>query len=273
MFANLHHGLVTVAMHHIVRNDTAHRTDHIMQVAQNCLDIAKRYDLDTTTMLLAALLHDIYSGRDRVNHHLLAAEWVRTNLHKYGYSEEVVANVAIMCEEHRDSGDGVYSNRLSEAFAAADRGPMEIVSSVERGFGRTIGNITDEELDAAWPKTIKMLRAKFGEGGYSCFNAIHLEVYRLQTTSFVQMLKRMDDDALLLHVKNSRKYLRFTWPHRDEVAHNDFYVIHPERLTVFYDPNTESFMYLTGKLQPAHEVSVVHGMLQVNPAFYQGESK
>ncbi|MDG4879707.1 hypothetical protein P9273_32125, partial [Mesorhizobium sp. WSM4935] len=87
----------------------------------------------------------------------------------------------------------------------------------------------DEELDAAWPKTIKMLRAKFGEGGYSCFNAIHLEVYRLQTTTFVHMLKQMDDDALLKHVKNARKYLRFTWPQLDEIAYNDMYVINGDQ--------------------------------------------
>lgn len=272
MFANLHHGLVTVAMHHIVRNDQAHRTDHIMQVAQNCLDIAKRYDLDTTTMLLAALLHDIYSGRDRVNHHLLAAEWVRTNLHKYGYSEEVVANVAIMCEEHRDSGDGVYTNRLSEAFAAADRGPMDIVSSVERGFGRTISNITDEELDAVWPKTIKMLRDKFGEGGYACPNAIHAEVYRCKVLTFVQMLKQMNDADILKHVKNARKYMRFTWPHHDEVAYGRMYVIDLHNVR-YFDGDAETFDDLLGNKTPAYLVPKVTGMLQITSTHYQGESK
>lgn len=269
MFDKLHHGLVVVAMHHIVRNDTAHRTDHIMQVAKNCVNIAKRHDLDVTTMLLAALLHDIYSGRDRVNHHLLAAEWVRNNLGKYGYSDEVVANVAIMCEEHRDSGDGVYSNKLSEAFAAADRGPMDIVSSVERGFGRTIANISDAELDAVWPKTIKMLRDKFGEGGYACVNNLHKEYYRFQALTFTNMLKQMDDDSILRHVKNSRKYLRHSWPYHDEQPYQELYVIDENTLRR-YCSDTETFDSEYHRT-PAHAVHKLVGMLQINDSYFKGE--
>lgn len=271
MFAELHHGLVTVAMHHIARNDPAHRTDHIMEVAKNCKLIAKAYDLDQTTMLLAALLHDIYSGRDRVNHHLLSAEWVRTNLGKYGYSEEVVANVATMCEEHRDSGDGTYSNRLSEAFAAADRGTITLLDSVARSFGKRISNIEDDELHAGWPHIIKMLRGKFGEGGYACHNALHEEYYKVSNANFRTHLKRATDDELLRYVKTARNHMSFKWPYHDEHAHNDMYVIGENKDIRYYDPIGEAFKDLFGTLTPAHEVTVVHGMLQVNPVYYQGE--
>lgn len=176
-----HPGLAAYVCHHIDNNDSRHRRDHIIHVAVEAQKIAKRYNLCPKRMELASLLHDLFSGRNRAEHHLQSAAWVRANLSAFGYSSAVVADVARMCQEHRASTSGKYSNPLCEAFSAADRGPLNIYASINRSLGVYKDSVSKDEYITRLTETITLLRSKFcGTEGYARDNAIHSEMYDVE---------------------------------------------------------------------------------------------
>lgn len=189
MFNDLHHGLVVRCKHWIDNNDVAHRMPHVKAVAKEAKRIAEYYKLDPTRMALAALLHDIYSGRDRKEHHNLAATWARQNLGQYGYDAEMVECVAQMCAEHRASLRGEYSNDYCEAFSAADRGPLSLVGSAERVFGEHLKRISKDDIVARFPEFYTKLMSKFGREGYARPNSKHAEYYKENIEEFIDETK------------------------------------------------------------------------------------
>lgn len=173
-----HPGLAAYVCHYIDNNDSRHRRDHIINVAVEAEKIAKAYSLCPKRMELASLLHDLYSGRSREDHHLKSSVWVRENLGAFGYSSAVVADVARMCQEHRASTSGQYSNPLCEAFSAADRGPLNIYASIDRSLGVYNSKVSADQYIKELTETIHMLRGKFcGTEGYARDNKIHSEMY------------------------------------------------------------------------------------------------
>ena len=215
MFKDINQDLVMHCMERIVVNDPHHREDHILDVTLNAVMLAKKYGLhNLIPFKLAALIHDMYSGTNREIHHTLACEWAKVNLANYGY--EVYADlVAGMCYAHRDSGTGTYRNLHEEIFAAADRGPLTLRSSVSRSVNHlTLDN--EEDLKREFERTVAMLRRKFGaNGGYSCYNRVHDEMYGRQVAAFQKELEhitfeqfkwivdhRLDHTARLMSLEN-----------------------------------------------------------------------
>lgn len=267
MFANIHPGLVTVAMHHIVNNDAPHRTGHIMDVAHNSIYIADLLGLDHEPMLLASLLHDIYSLRGRKTHNRLAAAWVRQNLGNYGYSSGMVDDVATMCAEHRDSGAGIYSSQLSEAFAAADRGPLVLIPSIERSLGGQLDTFTPEVLRTSVPLTLDMLRSKFGHSGYACLNKVHEEIYAESNAVIRDQLELSNSQLVDIVLAALADYTPSPVV-VDIFAYKNKYVINNGAIAL-YVPSLELFIDSNGAVICAHEVTSVQGALQLNGMYYQ----
>lgn len=190
MYKDINHDLVKYCMGHIVVNDPHHREDHILEVTLNAIVIANKYGLNNLLPFkLAALIHDMFSGTNRTTHHILAAEWAKDNLAKYGYElySELVAG---MCYAHRDSGDGVYRNLHEEIFAAADRGPLTLRSSILRSVNHLTPG-AEFDMQREFERTVKMLNKKFGVCGYSCYNRVHDEMYGTQVEAFRRYLKHL----------------------------------------------------------------------------------
>ena len=259
MFNELHHGLVVYCMHWIDNNDLAHRRDHILAVAKEAADIAKHYGLDRTRMLLAALLHDIYSGRDRKEHHNLAAEWVRANLGKYGYDEDTVACIARMCAEHRASLRGEYSDIYCEAFSAADRGPLSLIETVERGLGKGLTEISKKELIEQFPMLYEKLMVKFGRQGYARPNNVHATYYADAINKFVEDTVSMENalEVVLCHQDSAIQYRLGTIGDA-----TDMYLL-PDGGIYEYNSYYGLFCHQDGHNLPSHEVPVIQGRVQI----------
>lgn len=190
MYKDINQELVKYCMERIAVNDPHHREDHILDVTLNAVILASKYRLyNYIPFKLAALIHDMFSGTNRTTHHALAAEWATDNLAKYGY--EVYADlVAGMCYAHRDSGDGVYRNLHEEIFAAADRGPLTLRSSILRSVNHLTPG-AEFDMQREFERTVKMLNKKFGVCGYSCYNRVHDEMYGTQVEAFRRYLKHL----------------------------------------------------------------------------------
>lgn len=201
MFKDINQDLVMHCMRHIAVNDPHHREDHVLDVMLNCAVLANKYGLENLIPFkLASLIHDMFSGTSRKEHHAMAATWARDNLAKHGYGlyAELVAG---MCYAHRDSGDGVYRNLHEEIFAAADRGPLTLRSSILRSVSH-LKRCDEVDMQKEFERAYSMLNKKFGEHGYSCFNRVHDEVYGRQVETFRKDLKHLTFDHFKWVVDN-----------------------------------------------------------------------
>lgn len=259
MFNELHHGLVVHCMHWIDNNDAAHRRDHVLNVANECVKIAEHYKLDRTRLLLAALTHDIFSGRDRKEHHTLAAQWVRDNLGRYGYDAETVACVAQMCAEHRASLRGDYSDIYCEAFSAADRGPLNLTASVVRQLGKPLKAFTEAELASRFAGVYEKLMVKFGRQGYARPNKIHDEFYRGSIRFFKAETETMERALQVVLIKRKSAW-QFELEPDGEIT--DQYLL-PSGAICEYNPHYDKFFHPEGYGFESHEVPVVQGRVQI----------
>lgn len=259
MFNELHHGLVVHCMHWIDNNDSAHRRDHVLHVAAECVNIAERYKLDRTRMLLAALTHDIYSGRDRKEHHALAAEWVRQNLGRYGYDADTVECVARMCAEHRASLRGEYSDIYCEAFSAADRGPLDLAASVARQLGKPLKEVSEAKLAVDFAEIYDKLMVKFGRQGYARPNKVHDEFYRASIINFKHETENMERAYQVVRIKRNSAWSFELLPDGELTDH---YLL-PSGSIYEYNPHYDSFCHPEGHSHPSHEVPVIQGRVQI----------
>lgn len=190
IFSKLNPEMVAICTSMIAENDSAHREDHVIEVAHNVISLFNQLGLDPLSGVLAALIHDIYSGKFRTEHHEMSATWARLNLHRFGYGaySEVVAQ---MCEGHRDSSDGAYINIFQEAFAAADRGPLTLKGSVLRALTKFDESAKHGPTPGLWNAIRTSLIHKFGKDGYACFNKIHSTFYR-SAEGFAEEIERFE---------------------------------------------------------------------------------
>lgn len=259
MFNELHHGLVVHCMHWIDNNDAAHRRDHVLHVAAECVKIADHYNLDRTRMLLAALTHDIYSGRERKEHHTLAADWVRQSLGLYGYDAETVECVARMCAEHRASLRGEYSDIYCEAFSAADRGPLDLAASVARQLGKPLSAFTQAELASRFAEVYEKLMVKFGRQGYARPNKIHDEFYRGSIARFKAETATMEQALEVVLIKSKSNWVFELEPDGDIT---DKYLL-PSGDIFEYNPHYDIFCHPEGHSFPSYDVPVIEGRIQI----------
>ena len=179
LFSVLPQNLVAHIKPIIENNDPAHRWDHIEEVARNGCWMAEQLGLQKEPFLLAALIHDMFSGTMRKEHHALAADWCEAMLSyfledtpKQEWWRSIVRD---MCYHHRASGRGCYPHIYAEAFAAADRGPLNIERSVQRSW--------QHHPDAQ--RVVNHLHEKFNpRGGYAVNNDIHARLYREENAQF-----------------------------------------------------------------------------------------
>ena len=256
MFNDLHHGLVIRCKHWIDNNDVAHQMAHVKAVAKEARGIAEKYGLDPIRMELAALLHDIYSGRDRKDHHNLAAAWTRQNLGQYGYDVETVECVAQMCAEHRASLRGDYSNIYCEAFSAADRGPLSLVGSAERVIGNHLKRISKDEIVAKFPEFYTKLMSKFGREGYARPNSIHAEYYKENIEEFIDETKT---EEYALYVVLCHRESCWDFDVLRTIEETDKYLLPDDRIYT-YQWQTDTFVDDARMIEhPSFDVPVTKG--------------
>ena len=146
--------------------DTAHRTDHALQVIAESLKLAKHYEVDERMVYTIAAYHDIGLCEGRKRHHLVSGRLVREdkNLRKW-FTEEEIEVMAQAVEDHRASLDHAPRSIYGRIVAEADRliEPMTVLlRTVQYGLSH------DPELskEQHYQRYCEHLQEKYAEGGY-----------------------------------------------------------------------------------------------------------
>lgn len=212
LFSGINQALVKICRGMVSLNDLAHGWSHVVAVAEAGVKIAHHYGLDTRPFLYAALCHDIYSSKDRENHHLLAAEWVRENLEAFG-GGVFVEVVARMCEQHRASYTGVYTGLFEEGFAAADRGPVGVeydVAHYWRSFQYTAARHSEDCLKIC-ERVRKHMLEKFGPDGYARYPSIYQAVFGAELEAYQQRIASRDRMSSVVELLGDAGYINYRW--------------------------------------------------------------
>ncbi|MFI3256159.1 MAG: hypothetical protein R3Y52_01790 [Psittacicella sp.] len=118
--------------------DPIHGINHVHDVLNLSFEIlqdessASAYKI----IMIGSLCHDIYAGKDRKNHHLLAYEYVLNNLApKEFLTIKEITIAAQVCLEHRASYKGEFSSIYSEIVSSADRGePKDMLRLLKKSI-------------------------------------------------------------------------------------------------------------------------------------------
>ncbi len=198
VFSGIDKELVAITNYNFAKNDRAHRIEHITDVAVNSVRIAEALNLDKELMVVAALCHDMCCHIDRATHHSLGSDWVSENLGKYHsmegsyYNEEQVKLVAEMVYHHRASSKTVvYPNLHCEAFAAADRGILEIVAMIKRVSITDPAEIIHHLVDKFHPET-----------GYAKLNSVHQKIFAKENEEFGTAIKELTIEKVIAILKS-----------------------------------------------------------------------
>ena len=146
--------------------DTAHRTDHALQVIAESLKLAKHYEVDERMVYTIAAYHDIGLCEGRERHHLVSGRLVREdeNLRKW-FTEEEIEVMAQAVEDHRASNDHAPRSIYGRIVAEADRliEPMTVLlRTVQYGLSH-YPELTKEQH---YQRYCEHLQEKYAEGGY-----------------------------------------------------------------------------------------------------------
>ena len=158
-------------------NSIGHGMDHVKNVMYRALyynEILK-LNLDKKEIILASLLHDMYSECSRKTHHILGHEYVINSTHKVfeGIDRKRVAEAIL---EHRASYTGEYSSLLSELISSADRGEPNLNDIVNRCYISTKEFHPEYNVDEIGNAVKKHLSEKFTRNGYAKYPNIYLKI-------------------------------------------------------------------------------------------------
>jgi len=149
---------------------------HIMGVVRYALWLAKFYKVDSETVELAALLHDI--GRADIkndeNHHLVGGPVAEKLLREKGYPEEQITEIKHCIESHRTTKGPKPETTIAQIVANADamvhfdHVPLFFYWRAKRGVAfEDILIWVEEKLERDWtvkitmPEAQKLMKTKY----------------------------------------------------------------------------------------------------------------
>jgi len=194
-------------------NDEGHGMEHIedvWEVAMHLINTNHVYSVSIKTdlLLIAVLLHDIFTEDDRENHHILAANYVLSSKNIFlidltDNEREIVANAIF---EHRASLDIPTSSVYSEVLKYADNGIPDFDKTVDRIVKSNLKKykesyhkdvIADEIVD----KVIKHLNEKFSSYGYIWRDKKYLALFRDQAEKMWDRIESVTSDEIKLIIE------------------------------------------------------------------------
>ena len=166
-------------------NSEGHGLKHVADVMYRALHYNEilSLGLNKREIVLASLLHDMYSGTNRKNHHILGHDYVMHSTHKVfdGVNKERVAKAIL---EHRASYTGEYSSLLSELISSADRGEPDLTEIVNRCYISTKEFHPEYTTDETNEAVKKDISEKFARKGYAKYPNIYLQVNKKKLDIF-----------------------------------------------------------------------------------------
>lgn len=175
--------------------DMAHSGNHVQDVIDKSLEIAKDYDVDLNMVYTIAAFHDIGLIIERERHHIISGEMlVEDNFLKKFFTLEQLLIMKEAVEDHRASSKNSPRSIYGKIVAEADRSDtMETI--IERSLLFRAKN--SDSFESIYPDVYKHIQEKYGENGY-------LKVF-LETKYIQKMLS--DIRALL---KNPAVFKEYT---------------------------------------------------------------
>lgn len=162
---------VDIIFERIEASDPAHDVFHVYSVVMLAKELSSYVPpSDCSYLMVAALMHDIGSGIDRKNHHIVGARLSgEILLSDSNYTNvDAVYRVANAILQHRASFKEARIDPVSTVLAAADRGKMDnpdamMIRACMTKEGTTEDLIPWRAFELAWQHGIE----KFGPNGYA----------------------------------------------------------------------------------------------------------
>lgn len=146
--------------------DKAHATDHVNQVIQNSLSIARGLDVDMDMVFVIAAYHDIGLEKGREMHEknsktrLLADEQLRV-----WFSIGSIEVMADAVEDHRASNDYEPRSIYGKIIAEADR-DIDYRRILRRIVQFSVDNFPAYSFDEHFERSYLHMKDKYGKHGY-----------------------------------------------------------------------------------------------------------
>lgn len=144
--------------------DMAHSGNHVQDVIDKSLEIAKDYDVDLNMVYTIAAFHDIGLIVERARHHIISGEMlVDDNFIKKFFTLEQLLIMKEAVEDHRASSKNSPRSIYGKIVAEADRSDtMETI--IERSLLFRAKNA--DSFESIYPDVHKHIQEKYGENGY-----------------------------------------------------------------------------------------------------------
>lgn len=166
-------------------NSIGHGMDHVKNVMYRALYYNEilELNLNKKEIILASLLHDMFSESSRKTHHILGHEYVMNSKNKV-FDDIDKERVAKAILEHRASYTGEYSSLLSELISSADRGEPNLNEIVDRCYISTKEFHPEYNVDEIGNAVKKHISEKFTRDGYAKYPNMYLQVNQKKLDTF-----------------------------------------------------------------------------------------
>lgn len=178
--------------------DKAHQMEHVQNVIEESLKLAKFYPVNINMVYAIAAFHDIGLCKGREHHHIVSGEMLRGNQQIYKwFDEEQIEIMVEAVEDHRASNKHAPRSVYGKIVAEADRliSPHSILlRTIQYGLSH-YPRLNKEEQ---YLRFCEHLQEKYAEGGYlklwipESENAKQLEELRKIIKNKEQLRKTFD---------------------------------------------------------------------------------
>lgn len=173
--------------------DKAHGIDHVKQVIDQSLKLARWFDVDLDMVYTIAAYHDTGLGDGRERHHIVSAEILGADSVIAGYF--TAEQIKIMCEaveDHRASAKNAPRTIYGRIVAEADR-CIEPKTVIRRTIQYGLDHYPTLNKEEHFARCRTHLKEKYGKNGYlklwikESDNALRLEELRNITDNEPQL--------------------------------------------------------------------------------------
>lgn len=146
--------------------DKAHRTDHVLKVMEESMELAQYYDVDLLMVYVIAAYHDLGLCKGRELHHLVSGKILLADeTLKQWFTDEQLLTMKEAIEDHRASNKQVPRSIYGKIVAEADR-IIDSGVTLRRTVQYGLGNYPQLDKEKQYVRFLEHLNSKYAEGGY-----------------------------------------------------------------------------------------------------------
>ena len=146
--------------------DKAHRTDHVLKVMEESMELAQYYDVDLLMVYVVAAYHDLGLCKGRELHHLVSGKILLADgTLKQWFTKEQLLAMKEAVEDHRASNKQAPRSIYGRIVAEADR-MIDPVITLRRTVQYGLSNYPQLDKEKQYVRFLEHLNNKYAEGGY-----------------------------------------------------------------------------------------------------------